>query len=233
MKRKKKKEKNCLLGRIQKKKEKKIQKKSKKKKKNAKRETRSFEIPPLKKRRSSAHTHTHTHKRCARRSVVVVVVHEKQNAMMSRHYYRHARISPPLFFFFFLATCVAFVAFAIDRSNAIRVPDFTTGIKSKFSVMNESVKMMNPKNRRAKELEEREALMKDAYGDDKIVGWDAVNNKPIYDENWSSNKALLEKYNPGSTAREDLPKYKHLADREEEQNWLYRNRYVDNCLSCT
>jgi|TARA_B100000073_G_scaffold344516_2_gene351509 hypothetical protein len=165
--------------------------------------------------------------------VVVVVVHEKQNAMMSRHYYRHARISPPLFFFFFLATCVAFVAFAIDRSNAIRVPDFTTGIKSKFSVMNESVKMMNPKNRRAKELEEREALMKDAYGDDKIVGWDAVNNKPIYDENWSSNKALLEKYNPGSTAREDLPKYKHLADREEEQNWLYRNRYVDNCLSCT
>ena len=24
--------------------------------------------------------------------------------------------------------------------------------------------------------------MKDAYGDDKIVGWDAVNNKPIYDE---------------------------------------------------
>ena len=177
---------------------------------------------------------THTHKPyCARRSVVVVVVHEKQNAMMSRHYYRHARISPPLFFFFFLATCVAFVAFAIDRSNAIRVPDFTTGIKSKFSVMNESVKMMNPKNRRAKELEEREALMKDAYGDDKIVGWDAVNNKPIYDENWSSNKALLEKYNPGSTAREDLPKYKHLADREEEQNWLYRNRYVDNCLSCT
>ena len=158
-------------------------------------------------------------------------MHEKQNAMMRRHY-RH-RISPPLFFFFFLATCVAFVAFAIDRSNAIRVPDFTTGIKSKFSVMNESVKMMNPKNRRAKELEEREALMKDAYGDDKIVGWDAVNNKPIYDENWSSNKALLEKYNPGSTAREDLPKYKHLADREEEQNWLYRNRYVDNCLSCT
>ena len=154
-----------------------------------------------------------------------------KNNAMSRHY-RH-RISPPLFFFFFLATCVAFVAFAIDRSNAIRVPDFTTGIKSKFSVMNESVKMMNPKNRRAKELEEREALMKDAYGDDKIVGWDAVNNKPIYDENWSSNKALLEKYNPGSTAREDLPKYKHLADREEEQNWLYRNRYVDNCLSCT
>jgi len=160
--------------------------------------------------------------------VVVVVVHEKQNAMMSRHY-RH-RISPPLFFFFFLATCVAFVAFAIDRSNAIRVPDFTTGIKSKFSVMNESVKMMNPKNRRAKE---RETLMKDAYGDDKIVGWDAVNNKPIYDENWSSNKALLEKYNPGSTAREDLPIYKHVPDREEEQNWLYRNRYVDNCLSCT
>ena len=154
-----------------------------------------------------------------------------KNNAMSRHY-RH-RFSPPLFFFFFLATCVAFVAFAIDRSNAIRVPDFTTGIKSKFSVMNESVKMMNPKNRRAKELKEREALMKDAYGDDKIVGWDAVNNKPIYDENWSSNKALLEKYNPGSTAREDLPKYKHLADREEEQNWLYRNRYVDNCLSCT
>ena len=153
--------------------------------------------------------------------------------IMSRHHRHRHRFSPPLFFF--LATCVAFVAFAIDRSNAIRVPDFTTGIKSKFSVMNESVKMMNPKNRRAKELKEREALMKDAYGDDKIVGWDAANNKPIYDENWSSNKALLEKYNPGSTTREDLPKYKHgVSDREEEQNWLYRNRYVDNnCLSCS
>ena len=167
-----------------------------------------------------------------------MVVHENNNnnnntmmMMMSRHHRHRHRFSPPPLFFF-LATCVAFVAFAIDRSNAIRVPDFTTGIKSKFSVMNESVKMMNPKNRRAKELQEREALMKDAYGDDKIVGWDAVNTKPIYDENWSSNKALLEKYNPGSTAREDLPKYKHLADREEEQNWLYRNRYVDNCLSC-
>ena len=133
----------CLLGRIQKKKRKKNPKKKIKK--------------TLKKKKIfGTHTHTHTHKRyCARRSVVVVVVHEKQNAMMSRHYYRHARISPPLFFFFFLATCVAFVAFAIDRSDAIRVPDFTTGIKSKFSVMmNESVKMMNPKNRRAKELEE-------------------------------------------------------------------------------
>ena len=115
------------------------------------------------------------------------------------------------------------VLLANDEVCAIRVPDFTTGIKSKFS-------MLSPKNRAAKA---RDELLDAAYMDEKIVGWDAVNNQPIYDDNWDSNKALLEKYNPGSTAREDLPKYKHVADREEEQNWLYRNRYVDNCLSCT
>ena len=110
--------------------------------------------------------------------------------------------------------------------EAIRVPDFTSGMKSKFS-------MLAPRAFTKKNKNKDEDLLNAAYVDEKIVGWDAVSNQPIYDENWNSNKQLLEKYNPGSTAREDLPKYKHLADREEEQNWLYRNRYVDNCLSCT
>jgi len=106
------------------------------------------------------------------------------------------------------------VLLASDEVRAIRVPDFTTGIKSKFS-------MLSPKNRAAKA---RDELLDAAYMDEKIVGWDAVNNQPIYDENWDSNKALLEKYNPGSTERKDLPTYKHVPTREEEQNWLYKDR---------
>ena len=107
------------------------------------------------------------------------------------------------------------VLLANDEVCAIRVPDFTTGIKSKFS-------MLSPKNRAANNA--RDEPLDAAYMDDKIVGWDAVNNQPIYDENWDSNKALLEKYNPGSTERKDLPTYKHVPTREEEQNWLYKDR---------
>jgi len=97
---------------------------------------------------------------------------------------------------------------------AIRVPGFTTGIKSKFS-------MLSPKNRAAKAQDEQ---LDAAYMDEEIVGWDAVNNLPIYDENWDSNKALLEKYNPGSTERKALPTYKPLLTREEEQTWPYKDR---------
>ena len=107
------------------------------------------------------------------------------------------------------------VLLASDEVRAIRVPDFTTGIKSKFS-------MLSPKNRAAANA--RDEQVDAAYMDEKIVGWDAVNNQPIYDENWDSNKALLEKYNPGSTERKDLPTYKHVPTREEEQNWLYKDR---------
>ena len=99
------------------------------------------------------------------------------------------------------------VLLANDEVCAIRVPDFTTGIKSKFS-------MLSPKNRAAKA---RDELLDAAYMDEKIVGWDAVNNQPIYDDNWDSNKALLEKYNPGSTERKDLPTYKHVPTREERE----------------
>ena len=74
------------------------------------------------------------------------------------------------------------VLLANDEVCAIRVPDFTTGIKSKFS-------MLSPKNRAAKA---RDELLEAAYMDEKIVGWDAVNNQPIYDDNWDSNKALLQ-----------------------------------------
>ena len=107
------------------------------------------------------------------------------------------------------------VLLASDEVRAIRVPDFTTGIKSKFS-------MLSPKNRAAANA--RDEQVDAAYMDEKIVGWDAVNNQPIYDENWDSNKALLEKYNPGSTERKDLPTYKHVPTRAEEQNWLYKDR---------
>lgn len=113
-----------------------------------------------------------------------------------------------------LVVVVLSVLLASDEVRAIRVPDFTTGIKTKFS-------MLSPKNRAANA---RDELLDAAYMDEKIVGWDAVNNQPIYDENWDSNKALLEKYNPGSTERKDLPTYKHVPTREEEQNWLYKDR---------
>ena len=100
--------------------------------------------------------------------------------------------------------------------SAIRVPDFTTGMKSKFSML--APRTFTKKNTKNKD----EDVLDAAYMDDKIVGWDAVNNQPIYDENWNSNKQLLEKYNPGSTEREDLPSYTHVPMKEEEQDWLYK-----------
>jgi hypothetical protein len=122
---------------------------------------------------------------------------------------RSSPFSSPIVVVFVLS-----VLLANDEVCAIRVPDFTTGIKSKFS-------MLGPKNRAANNA--RDEPLDAAYVDEKIVGWDAVNNQPIYDENWDSNKALLEKYNPGSTERKDLPTYKHVPTREEEQNWLYKD----------
>ena len=100
--------------------------------------------------------------------------------------------------------------------EAIRVPDFTSGMKSKFSML--APRTFTKKNTKNKD----EDVLDAAYMDDKIVGWDAVNNQPIYDENWNSNKQLLEKYNPGSTERADLPSYTHVPSKEEEQDWLYK-----------
>ena len=101
--------------------------------------------------------------------------------------------------------------------SAIRVPDFTTGMKSKFSML--TPRTFTKKNKKNKE---EDSVLDAAYVDDKIVGWDAINNQPIYDENWNSNKQLLEKYNPGSTEREDLPSFLHVPTKEEEQDWLYK-----------
>ena len=71
--------------------------------------------------------------------------------------------------------------------EAIRVPDFTSGMKSKFSML--APRTFTKKNAKNKDEDALDA----AYMDEKIVGWDAVNNQPIYDENWNSNKQLLEK----------------------------------------
>ena len=110
----------------------------------------------------------------------------------------------------FLAVVLT-IQYLIDLSLAIRISD-TFQLFSKRS---------NSRTTAAGTADDAITL-DDAYMDDKIIGWDAKTNNPIYDENWSQNKRLLEKYNPGSTERKDLPQYKHVSDKEEEREFLYK-----------